>query len=589
MTYFNLSEENHYHNTMKILSLFACLLLFLCHVQAQNNTLHFDGSDDYVIVPASSSYDLSSGTIECLVKADVLSANSSTILGVRGPGGSRYSFHMRQNSIGLWNGANFDPLTYAFSAGTWYHLAFVCENNSTKFYINGSYLGESSYAFGSATGQPIVIGASKEGANPIELFNGQIDEIRIWNTVRTPQQIQDNKDNSLTGSESGLVALFTFNQGAAGGTNTSQTTLSELKASNNGTLTNFSLAGNNSNYLSGIQNVGTGSGLAWLLDGNAGTTPTDNFIGTKDNRRLAIKTNNQEKMTILPNGFTGIGTSIPSSLLTLQQTANSGGFLLKAPIGTGIPDNYLRIRTTPYGPYGTEIFTYGRMEISTGDQIFMTASNIFFQGNTIVGRTGDPSSLATSKSSRTMPFEANVWDSSQNQGKIVYAGIQNTASTTSSLAHRLAFKVAATYTDLSNGTEALSMLSNGNIGIGITDPKVKLAVNGDIKATKLTVTQTPWADYVFDKSYKLPTLKEVSEFIKANHHLPGIPSEAEVKENGINVGENQALLLKKVEELTLYLIDQDNRIIEQQKTINELKAKQKNAVLLHRITGCLNK
>lgn len=405
------------------------------------------------------------------------------------------------------------------------------------------------------------------------MFNGQIDEVRIWNTIRTPDQIQDYKDNSLSGSEPGLVALFTFNQGTAGGTNTSQTTLSELTASNNGTLTNFSLAGNTSNYLSGIQNVGTGSGLAWLLDGNAGTTPIDNFIGTKDNRRLAIKTNNQEKMTILPNGYTGIGTSTPSSLLTLQQTSTSGGLIVKAPVGANIPKNYMSIRSLEATGYGTEIFTSGRLDFTTGENIFMTANNIFFQGNTIVGRTGDPSSLATAKSSRTMPFEANVWNGSQ--GVLTYAGIQNIASTTVNSAHRLAFKLAATFTDLSNGTEAFSILSNGNVGIGTTDPKVKLAVNGDIKATKLTVTQTPWADYVFDKSYKLPTLKEISEFIKENHHLPGIPSEAEVKKNGINVGENQALLLKKVEELTLYLIDQNNRIIKQQKTIDELKMKLK--------------
>lgn len=135
------SEENHYSNSMKILSLFACLFLCLCNVLAQNNTLHFDGSNDYVLVPASSNYNLSSGTIECLVKADALSANSSTLLGVRGSGGSRYSFHIRQNSIGLWNGTYFDPLAYSFSTGVWYHLAFVCENNSTKFYINGSYAG----------------------------------------------------------------------------------------------------------------------------------------------------------------------------------------------------------------------------------------------------------------------------------------------------------------------------------------------------------------------------------------------------------------------------------------------------------------
>jgi len=107
---------------------------------------------------------------------------------------------------------------------------------------------------------------------------------------------------------------------------------------------------------------------------------------------------------------------------------------------------------------------------------------------------------------------------------------------------------------------------NGNVGIGTTNPTAKLAVNGTIMAKEINITLTGWSDFVFHSSYKLRTLGEVEKFIKANNHLPEIPSETEVKENGISVGEMNAKLLQKIEELTLYVIDL-------QKQVNELKSK----------------
>jgi predicted phage tail protein len=85
-----------------------------------------------------------------------------------------------------------------------------------------------------------------------------------------------------------------------------------------------------------------------------------------------------------------------------------------------------------------------------------------------------------------------------------------------------------------------------------------------------------WPDYVFKPKYVLPTLIEVKTYIDKNQHLPDMPSEAEVTKNGINLGEIVKIQTKKIEELTLYLIDKDKQLTDQQKQIEQLKQEQKN-------------
>ncbi|CAM4117954.1 hypothetical protein SAMN06265348_103269 [Pedobacter westerhofensis] len=124
-------------------------------------------------------------------------------------------------------------------------------------------------------------------------------------------------------------------------------------------------------------------------------------------------------------------------------------------------------------------------------------------------------------------------------------------------------------------THAVSQLNiTGKVGIGIPNKSSDmLAVNGVIHSQSVRVDMKDWSDYVLHDDYKPRPLSEVKTFIDGNHHLPDVPSEKEVVESGLNLGEMNKLLLKKVEELTLYLIENEQKDNIQQEQINILKKK----------------
>lgn len=117
------------------------------------------------------------------------------------------------------------------------------------------------------------------------------------------------------------------------------------------------------------------------------------------------------------------------------------------------------------------------------------------------------------------------------------------------------------------GAWPLFITNDNNVGIGNHFPVSgeKLAVNGKIRAHEIKVETSNWPDYVFAKDYLLPSLQETEKHIKEKGHLPGIPSAEEVKANGIDLGEMNAKLLQKIEELTLHLIEKDKQLDEQKK------------------------
>jgi hypothetical protein len=151
-------------------------------------------------------------------------------------------------------------------------------------------------------------------------------------------------------------------------------------------------------------------------------------------------------------------------------------------------------------------------------------------------------------------FASNAWFTGS------YWAIPNAAATS----QMLQFYGGATYflqtqtPGLADWQYRFTIGSNGNVGIGTTNPTSKLSVNGTIQA-KEVIVNTGWSDYVFEPAYHLRPLNEVAAYIKENHHLPEIPSEAEVQQNGVGLGEMQSKLLAKIEELTLHMIQADEQ------------------------------
>jgi|GEM_PF-6663414 len=141
-----------------------------------------------------------------------------------------------------------------------------------------------------------------------------------------------------------------------------------------------------------------------------------------------------------------------------------------------------------------------------------------------------------------------------------------------------------------NGNRGITVSSSGYVGIGqVANPLSELHIGGTVRAKKVIVS-TSGADYVFEPGYNLKTLDEVREHIEAHGHLPDVPSAARMKGEGLSLGDSQTLLLQKIEELTLYLIEQEKRLSDKEALVSELReSESRNDLLIKQLLERIEK
>lgn len=200
----------------------------------------------------------------------------------------------------------------------------------------------------------------------------------------------------------------------------------------------------------------------------------------------------------------------------------------------------------------------------------------------------DASEYATGTDTKGSLFISTLFNDVQKKSSLVFGTVNgSTNESTGSTLINIDVNDGSAGTDIASihasnfqwkfdGSEVMRVNAAGQVGIGTSDVPAEytLAVGGAMIAERVKVqlqADWEWPDYVFAETYKIKSLEDLSEYIKEHEHLPGIPSAKEVKKEGIDIGSMNAMLLKKIEELTLYTIQQQNIIIHQAEEMNELK------------------
>lgn len=281
------------------------------------------------------------------------------------------------------------------------------------------------------------------------------------------------------------------------------------------------------------------------------------------------------KLVVNGSGYLGLGTAAPESLLDIRFPANPS-----TDNGAGI--NVLRISTSSAIAADTGgALGLGGLADNSGHQTFfgqiagrksIAASQNYAGylqfctnsgGGTMVERMRitDAGNIGIGTTNPGMKLDVRQTAAGPNNyGIYSYA---NGAGTTNYAAYFDAAGAANNYALYTNIGNVVFAATSGNVGIGTTTPTQKLSVNGTVRAKEVVVETAGWSDYVLAKGYALAPLSEVEQHIQKEGHLPGIPSAAEVAEKGVGLGEMQAKLLAKIEELTLHVIaiEKENKLL----------------------------
>lgn len=253
-----------------------------------------------------------------------------------------------------------------------------------------------------------------------------------------------------------------------------------------------------------------------------------------------------------PNMEGGAATAVLEIRSKSDHSPPSAFTLSTSSIGTTSIDLTWTTATDNVGVTGYDVYVGGVLHGSTSSTSYSATGLAQLTQYSIYVKAKDAAGNSTNSNTITPTTSGTVWSLTGNGGTNTST---NFIGTTDEMG--LAFRT--------NNSSRLYISADGNVGIGTTDVATgdfKLYVETGIRTRKIKVDHiaTAWPDYVFGPRYKLPSLKEVEEFIQKHKHLPDVPSADEVGEKGLDLGDNQAVLLRKIEELTLYMIELNKKV-----------------------------
>ena len=584
-----------------------------------NKAYSFDGANDYIQIPANALLNMTNNfTISAWVKLAVNAPTSG--MGVVMWGENALG---KRRSVIVWNGGSGNNKVFwsgAFASAnvagpeviddTWYHVAVtVNQSNVASVYVNGALQNSGSVTLNSYSFNGVKIGATLSN-NIDEHFDGMIDEVGIYNRVLTAQEISTIYNTPPSGSQL-CTSIFCDGDKVGIGTTSPSAKLEVVGPSNNPSI----VLGNENQIAfkraDGLSVYGIGHyqgeftiGRSTNLGANAGTSI--NIATGGSYTRFSHGAN--EMMRITSVGNVGIGIANPQARLNVQGGLQVGlnsddyysqlganGLIFNRP-GTSyidFKDNSNSLSFRQGSSYNTVMHLSSSRNVGIGT-INPSEKLEINDGNTTSIKLGTTDSAGnyelkiTAKHDYSNKFSFNYGGVALMQEKVIADvggnGISNSKLYFSNY-YGIGFGTHTTNVNSKNDIDFYISGSgdangSGNIGIGTTaiPTGYKLAVAGKVITEEVKVKlQSSWPDYVFKKDYNLLSVEEVEEYIKKYGHLPKMPSAKEVEKEGFELGEMNKKLLEKIEELTLYTINQekkignqDNKILQQEKLINEL-------------------